>query len=215
VPTINYDGAAGADFDGSRISFVGQSLGSIIGVSFTAFEPSINTAVFSVPGGGIARLLDGSATFGPRIRAGLAAAGVTAGTPDFDRFMGAAQQAIDGADPLNTAFALAGKRVLLHEVVGGGTVLPDQVIPNTVPGAPLAGTEALIRTLGLSSITASAQSATGIRGATRFTQGNHGSLLDPTASAPATVEMQTEMASMIVSGGAAVQVSNTSVIRTQ
>lgn len=215
VPTINYDGAAGADFDGSRISFVGQSLGSIIGVSFTAFEPSINTAVFSVPGGGIARLLDGSATFGPRIRAGLAAAGVNAGTPDFDRFMGAAQQAVDSADPLNTAFALAGKRVLLHEVVGGGTVLPDQVIPNTVPGAPLAGTEALIRTLGLSSITASAQSATGIRGATRFTQGNHGSLLDPTASAPATVEMQTEMASMIVSGGAAVQVSNTSVIRTQ
>jgi hypothetical protein len=216
IPTISYDGVAGADFDGGRISFVGQSLGSIIGVSFTAFEPSINTAVFSVPGGGIARLLDGSATFGPRIRAGLeAAAGLRAGTPDYDRFMGAAQQVVDGADPLNTAFALAGKRVLLHEVVGGGTVLPDQVIPNTVPGAPLAGTEALIRALGLSSITATTQSASGVRGATRFIQGNHGSLLDPSASAAATVEMQRQMASMLVSGGAAVQVTDTSVIKTQ
>lgn len=215
IPTISYDGAAGADFDGGRISFVGQSLGSIIGVSFTAFEPSINTAVFSVPGGGIARLLDGSATFGPRIRAGLEAAGVRAGTPDFDRFLGAAQQAIDGADPLNTAFALAGKRVLLHEVVGGGSVLPDQVIPNTVAGAPLAGTEALIRALGLSSITGTVQSATGVRGATRFIVGNHGSLLDPTAAPAATVEMQREMASMLVSGGAAVQVTDTSVIKTQ
>ncbi|WP_386070521.1 Ig-like domain-containing protein [Tahibacter sp. UC22_41] len=215
IPTLNYDGVAGADFDQSRVSFVGQSLGSIIGTSFAAFDPAINTAVLSVPGGGIARLLDGSATFGPRIRAGLAAAGVTAGTPDFDRFMGAAQQAIDAADPLNTAFALASKRVLVHEVVGGGSVLPDQVIPNTVPGAPLAGTEALIRALGLSPITATTQAANGVRGATRFTQGNHGSLLDPTGSPAATVEMQKQMASMIVSGGTAVQVSDTSVIRTQ
>jgi hypothetical protein len=215
IPTMSYDGVAGADFDQSRVSFVGQSLGSIIGTSFAAFDPAINTAVLSVPGGGVARLLDGSATFGPRIRAGLAAAGVTAGTPDYDRFLGAAQQAIDAADPLNTAFALAAKRVLVHEVVGGGSVLPDQVIPNTVPGAPLAGTEALIRALGLSSITASTQSANGVRGATRFTQGNHGSLLDPTASPAATVEMQKQMATMLVNGGNAVQVSDTSVIRTQ
>jgi len=160
-------------------------------------------------------MLDGSATFGPRIRAGLAASGVVAGSPDFDRFMGAAQQAVDSADPMNTAFALAGKRVLLHEVVGGGTVLPDQVIPNTVAGAPLSGTEPLIRALGLTSITATTQSATGVRGATRFIQGTHGSLLDPSGSPFVTVEMQKEMASMLVSGGTAVQVSDTSVIRTQ
>jgi hypothetical protein len=39
--------------------------------------------------------------------------------------------------------------------------------------------------------------------------------LSPTASAAATTEMQGQMASMIVSGGTAVQVQNTSVIRTQ
>src|SRR5690606_13625269 len=122
----------------------------------------------SVPGGGIARMLDASPTFGPRIRAGLAAAGVTAGTPAYDQFMGATQQVIDSADPINYGFASAQNSILLHEVVGdGGSVLPDQVIPNSVAGAPLSGTEPLIRALGLTTITATVQNANGIRGVTR------------------------------------------------
>ncbi|MCB1560611.1 MAG: hypothetical protein KDI75_05910, partial [Xanthomonadales bacterium] len=55
----------------------------------------------------------------------------------------------------------------------------------------------------------------GIRGVTRFIAGDHGSLLSPAASAATTVEMQTEMASMTVSGGAAVIVADDSVISTQ
>jgi hypothetical protein len=98
--------------------------------------------------------------------------------------------------------------------VGGGAVLSDQVIPNSVTGAPLSGTEPLIRALNLSTLTATSQAAA-IRGAVRFTAGDHGSLLSPAASGAATVEMQTQMASMIVSDGQAVQVTNTSVIRTQ
>ncbi len=216
IPNSSYDGDSTVDFDGSRISFVGQSLGSIVGTIFLAVEPSVNTGVLSVPGGGIARLLDGSATFGPRIRAGLAASGVTAGTPTFDSFMGAAQTVIDSADPVNYTFASTTDRLLAHLIVGNGTTsLPDQVVPVSVAGAPLSGGEPLVRLLGLSAITATTQSASGIRGVTRFTAGEHGSLLSPTASAAATVEMQGEMASMLVSGGTAVQVSNTSVIRTQ
>ena len=217
IPTMRYAGPN--DFDGARIGFVGQSLGSIVGTTFMALEPSVQTAVLSVPGGGIARLLEASPTFGPRIRAGLLAAGGPAqGTPDYDTFFGAAQMVIDSADPINFALPsnggmLAFKNLLLHEVVGGGSVLPDQVIPNSVAGAPLSGTEPLIRILGLTSITGSTQSASGIRGATRFLVGDHGSLLSPAASAAATAEMQGEMASMIVSQGTAVQVANPSVIR--
>jgi hypothetical protein len=110
---------------------------------------------------------------------------------------------------------LPSKSLLLQEVVGGGDVLPDQVIPNAVAGAPLSGTEPLIRVLGLATITQTTQSASGIRGAVRFTQGDHGSLLSPVASPAATAEMQGEMASLLVSQGAAVQISNPSVIRTQ
>jgi hypothetical protein len=162
-------------------------------------------------------MLEASPTFGPRIRAGLAAgAGLQPGTPNYDTFFGATQQILDPADPINYGFASATDAILLHEVVGNGSnVLPDQVIPNRVAGAPLSGTEPMITALGLPALTASAQAANGVRGAVRFTAGDHGSLLSPTASLPATVEMQTQMASLIASGGLQVQITNTSVIRTQ
>ena len=211
IPSMHY--SAGNDFDGSRIAFVGQSLGSMVGSVFLSIEPNVHVGVLNVPGGGIARLLDGSPTFGPRIRAGLSAAGVEPGTPDYDAFMVAAQTAVDSGDPINFAFATSEKNVLLQEVIGGGDVLPDQVIPNTVPGAPLSGTEPLIAALGLADITQTTQAADGIRGAVRFLQGEHGSLLDPTDFPAATAEMHGEMASMVASNGTVVQVNNPSVIR--
>ncbi len=215
VPRFDIDGNGTGDFDTSRVMFVGQSLGAIVGTGFLALEPNVNVGLLSVPGGGIAQMLNGSPTFGPRIRAGLAAAGLQAGTPDFNRFLGAAQQVIDSADPINYGFASLTNAIVLHEVVGGGTVLPDQVVPNSVAGAPLSGTEPLIRALGLPSIFATTQAANGVRGAVRFTRGDHGSLLSPAASLPATLEMQGQMASFLASGGAAVLIQDTSVIRTQ
>ncbi len=219
IPSARYSGS-GTDFDGARISFVGQSLGSMIGTVFMGVQPDTQVALLNVPGGGIAGFLEASPTFGPRIRAGLAQQGLQPGTPDYAAFFGAAQTVIDSADPINWALPannslLASKRLLVQEVVGSETSLPDQVIPNLVAGAPLSGTEPLIRVLGLSAITQTTQSASGIRGAVRFTEGDHGSLLSPAASPAATAEMQGEMASLLVSQGAAVQVSNPSVIRTQ
>ena len=216
IPQMSYDGDATADFDGSRIEFVGQSLGAITGVAFLALETNVNVGVLNVPGGGIAQLLNGSATFGPRIRAGLAAAGVQAGTPAFDQFLGAAQTVVDPADPINYGFASQTDKLLAQLVVGNGsTVPPDQVVPIVVPGAPLSGGEALVRVLGLQTITATTTNPNGIRGVVRFIAGDHGSLLSTAASPAATVEMQTEMASMISSLGNTVVIANPSVIRTQ
>ncbi|GIX32186.1 MAG: lipase [Lysobacterales bacterium] len=217
VPGMDITGDGLGDFDGSRVAFVGQSLGAMVGTGFLALEPTVTVGVLNVPGGGIARLLDGSPTFGPRIRAGLQAAGVQPGTPDYDRFMVAAQSAVDSADPINYGIASLNNRILLQAVVGNpaANVPPDQVVPNTVSGAPLSGTEPLIAALGLSTITQTTSAADGIRGAVRFIAGDHGSLLSPAASPAATAEMQGQMASMIVSGGTAVQVSNATVIRTQ
>jgi pimeloyl-ACP methyl ester carboxylesterase len=213
IPGISLDGATTV-FDGSRIAFVGQSLGSIIGTAFMAMEPHVTVGVLNVPGGGVVRLLDASPTFGPVIHSGLAAAGLQQGTPTYDSFMVAAQTVVDSGDSINFAFATAGKSILAQEVVGDATHAADQVIPNIVPTAPLSGTEPLIAALGLTTLTQSTQAAS-IRGVVRFTQGNHGSLLDPTSSPAVTAEMQGEMASMIVSGGQAVLISNPSVIRTQ
>jgi hypothetical protein len=206
-------GLPGLNFDGANIRFVGQSLGSIVGTDFLALNPQVGVALLSVPGGGIARLLEASPTFGPRIRAGLeAAAGIVPGDPDYDAFFVAAQTVVDSGDPINFAFATANTRLLAHEVVGSDTSPSDQVIPNSVAGAPLSGTEPLLAALGLTAITQTTQSASGIRGAVRFTEGDHGSLLSPATSAAATAEMQGEMASLQVSAGTAVVVGNPSVI---
>lgn len=204
--------APGQAFDAGHVSFTGQSLGAIVGTVFMAVEPDVQTALLNVPGGGIARLLDGSESIGPQIHAGLAAAGVERGTPAYDSFMMAAQTAIDSGDPINFAAFTGSKNLLVQEVVGSDTSPADQVIPNAVPGAPLSGTEPLIAALGLEAIDASTMAAQ-IRAATRFTSGDHGSLLSP-ASAPAvTAEMQGEMASLIVSGGQAVQIANPAVLK--
>lgn len=210
IPTMDLDHDGATDLDGSKIHFVGQSLGSIVGIPFLALEPNVNVALTSVPGGGIARMLEGSPTFGPRIRAGLAAAaGLQPNTPDYDRFFGAAQQVIDPADPINYGSASLQNAILLHEVIG------DQVVPNTVAGAPLSGTEPLIRVLGLQTLTETTQDANGLRRAARFIAGDHGSLLSPAASQAATLEMQRQMASFISSSGTAVLVQDPSVLRTQ
>jgi len=115
---------------------------------------------------------------------------------------------VDSADPINwSTVAVQDNSILLHEVIG------DTVVPNSVPGAPLSGTEPMIRIMGLDTITATTQSAAGIRGATRFGVGSHGSLLDPTASPATTAEMQGQAASMIATGGTTVVVNDASVIQ--
>jgi hypothetical protein len=174
------------------------------------------TGVLNVPGGQVVYLLNGSPTFGPVIRAGLAAAGVQAGTPAFDQFLGAAQTVADSGDPINYAAFTAPKKILAQIIVGNGSNnLPDQVVPPLVAGAPLAGGEPLVKFMGLAPIVATTQNASGVRGVVRFTAGTHGSLLDPTSNPAVTAEMQGEMATMQFSNGTLVVVQNTSVIRTQ
>ena len=93
LPALDLDGDTVGDIDPARIAFIGQSLGSIVGISFGAALPTptnlpaptasplrVPTMVFSVPGGGVAELLRDSPTFGPRINAGLAAQGLLPGT---------------------------------------------------------------------------------------------------------------------------------------
>ncbi len=208
IPTMDYDADGAPDFDGSRIGFVSQSLGSIHGATFLALDDTVNTAVLSVGGGGIAQLLNGSPSFGPRIRAGLAAAGVEAGTADFEQFMVVTQTVIDSGDPINfAALTAANNNILFHEVLG------DQVVPNTVAGAPLSGTEPLLAAMGLPSISTTTSNATGLDGVVRFTAGDHGSLLSPEDSLAATVEMQSQMASMIATVGTTVVVTDDSVVQ--
>lgn len=216
IPEMDLDADGIPDLDGSRISFVGQSLGAMVGTAFLAFEPTVSVGVLSVPGGGIARMLEASVTFGPRIVGGLAAAGVVQGSDDYNSFLTVTQTALDSADPINHAMnAAMTNAILMHEVVGGPDSLPDQVIPNAVATAPLSGTEPLIRQMQLASITATLSDAAGVRAVSRFSSGDHGSLLSPAASLATTVEMQRQMSSMLATMGTTVLVNDPTVLAGQ
>ncbi len=221
---MSYDGVAGGDFDLTNIYFVGHSLGGIVGSTFLALEPSVKSAVLGMSGGGIAKLLDGSATFGPVIAAGLSAKGVVKGTADYERFMGAAQTVLDSGDPINyTANTVLNRGILMFEVVGGGGNSPpsDLVIPNTVPDSNdtantvpgvLSGTDPIAKLMQLVPYTTS-QPAPGFKKAwVRFSAGDHSSLFSPATSAAATAEMQNQMTNFLIDNGTALTIVDNTVI---
>ncbi len=221
LAAMDYDGDSNADFDTSKVYFLGHSLGAMVGSVFAALEPGVRDITLAMPGGGIAKLLDGSVTYGPRIAAGLAANGVIKGTAQYESFMGAAQTLMDSGDPLNyTAGATTGRGVLMFEVVGdGGNSLPDQVIPNnvfadapagTVP-APLSGTDPLAAVMGLTNVSATVSGAD-LKALVRFTSGSHASLLNPADDATVTTVMQSAAAAFFASDGQQVLISDESVV---
>jgi pimeloyl-ACP methyl ester carboxylesterase len=212
----------GADmFDETEVHFIGHSLGGIVGTPFLAVQPGMTAATLGMPGSSIPYLLNGSTFFGPTIQAGLlAAAGLEVGTADYDQFLAAAQTVIDSADPINYASTLAAGNLplLLIEVIGGGAQggVADVVIPNSVAGAPFAGTEPMISALGLIDIVGDTADAGGIQGAVRFIEGSHGSLLTPVGSAgdaAAFAEMQAQVRSFHVSDGQNLDVTDATLIQ--
>lgn len=207
LPAIDTDADGGADLDVNNVSYLGQSLGAIVGVPLLAIEPGIRAAALNTGAGGIICTLESSATFGPRIRAALAASGLGAGSSAFDSFLLIAQTVIDDADPFSHVAALGNRPILLQMVEA------DQVVPNSRSGQPLCGTEPLARALQLQTLT---DSVTGnpVRAWVRFVQGGNSSLLSPGPDPAVTIEMQAQVSSFLASGGTAVTVQNRNLIRT-
>jgi Pla-1/cef family extracellular lipase len=138
----------------------------------------------------------------------------------FAQFTFAAQTVTDAGDPINYLAAMAASQTPTHliEVVGNGSDnLSDQVIPNSVATAPLAGTEGAVVLLGLPSVNETTLGS----GVVRFLVGHHSSILDPSPrpEAPdaamagrATQEMQGQVAGFFLSGGQAITVTDGDVI---
>jgi Pla-1/cef family extracellular lipase len=126
----------------------------------------------------------------------------------------AAQTVTDAADPISYAAELTSTTpTLVQLVVGGGnnddgsTALTDQVNPVTT-SLPLVGGEPLADIMELSKVSSTSQGS----GVVRFISGSHTSFLSPSTSAATTVEMQSQAVSFIVSGGANIVVTDTSVV---
>lgn len=205
LPNISVDGDATPDLDGANVGTVIHSLGTTVGVPFVAVEPIVSHAYLNAATGSIIRTGVAGA-FGARINAGLAGAGVFPGTPEYEQFLIAAQTILDSGDGINWAKAAAARVPILHNMVIG-----DMTVPNTVAGAPLAGSEAVNRIMGLTPISATVANPDGVRVVARFNKGLHSSLFLPDFP-DVRAEMQGQMASFIASRGTFVQVSNPDVL---
>ncbi len=200
-----------------QVSFVGHSLGGIMGAVFLANDDVVGPATLAMPGAGLSRLLANSPSFGPIINAGLADQGAPEGSVEYESFLTVAQTVIDSGDPVNFSKTAAAKHPIhLLEVVGGSAgSLSDQVIPNAVLTAPLSGTEPMIRLMGLDTLVATTGDGSApVSGVVKFISGDHGSIISPTADPLVTQEMQTEMVKFLASRGTIIEINNTSVIDT-
>ncbi|MDO6749124.1 hypothetical protein Q4563_17920, partial [Gilvimarinus sp. 1_MG-2023] len=93
----------------------------------SALNP-IQAAVFGVPGGGLAKMLESSDAYGPTIVAGLTdpdSFNLTQGGSDYESLLYVYQATVDASDPVNYAAQLTatGTPYTLIEAVG------DHVIP--------------------------------------------------------------------------------------
>lgn len=219
--SMQLDAQGLGSLDTSNVKVVGVSLGGMVASVMTtinqmaigaeaatvAFASNLNPIsglAASVAGTQLTQILLNSDTFGPVIRGGLADAGVVPGSVNFERFIFAAQSTVDSADPVNFAETLGalGVPVLLQQVNG------DAVVPNEAPGLPLAATAGLIKLTGASQAGPSPAPVdmASAPGVVKMLNGGHGSLLDPSAGFSVTTEMQTQVVSFVISGGAQVAV---------
>lgn len=195
IPTITIP-TTNQVLDGSRIFFVGHSLGAIVGTVYLGVDPTAYAATLGMPGAEIPYLLNDSATFGPTIQSGLEQAGIAPGTQLYDDFLRNAQTVVDSGDPANWgAQAAKDHPIDMIEVIGDPSTgaLPDQVVPNSA-------TNLLAKIMGLTQYGTPNDGTdsvnvvpTGVRGIVKFLTGAHGSLIDPSPSLAAFQEMQDEM----------------------
>ncbi|MEA2752249.1 MAG: hypothetical protein QOI41_6392 [Myxococcales bacterium] len=135
------NGGTAVPFALTKLGYVGQSLGGILGTLFNSVSPDTSNVVLNVPGGALVTIILDAPSFAAQktaLLAGLAAQGIQPGTPAFDQFIGLAQWVLDPADPANMGYRLT------HPVdLGGGTLAPpanrkafiqfiegDQTVPN-------------------------------------------------------------------------------------
>ena len=207
------DASAGADFDSSKIYFIGESLGGIAGATTLAYDDVFDAAVLVYPGGGFAGFLKASPNIGGPINAGLAARGIVPGSALYEQFVYVAQAVGDAGDPANHAALAAANGVptLMFQIAG------DTTVPNSgvAVGHPLTGTTPLAAFMGLQTVTGDVDGeGEPLRTFVRFTEGAHGDFINPTPSS-ATVKstMQNAALRFLLSGGTLVDVDETVVVQ--
>ncbi|MGH1409025.1 MAG: VolA/Pla-1 family phospholipase [Aeromonas sp.] len=223
-------GSAQADalfkFDTGGLAMPGGGIAPLL-LNSPSFGPTIKMSVLT---SGSPALKAGFTAYAPNCKTAAATCFVNEFLPSLDAatqagaastlqsYTFAAQSVLDSADPINLGRGVAKSFPLFAtEIVGDGALsLPDQVIPNSIASAPLGGTEPLFRVLGLQELKGSGVLPAGHHAA-RFLKGGHSSLLAPDENfdqaGAVTTEIQTQFASFFMSGGAAVKVTDDTLLK--
>ena len=213
-------------FDTGGLAMPGGGIAPLL-LNSPSFGPTIKMSVLT---SGSPELKAGFTAYAPNCKTAAATCFVNKFLPSLDAatqagaastlqsYTFAAQSVLDSADPINLGSGVAKSFPLFAtEIVGDGALsLPDQVIPNSIASAPLGGTEPLFRVLGLQDLKGSGVLPAGHHAA-RFLKGGHSSLLAPDENfdqaGAVTTEIQTQFASFFMSGGAAVKVTDDTLIK--
>jgi pimeloyl-ACP methyl ester carboxylesterase len=122
----------------SDVTYIGQSLGAILGMNYTAVAPEISTVVLAPPGGNLPLIGLTSPAFKPYADAYLAAVaaqGIFPGTPQFDDLFAINNWILDPSDPVNSAWnvlnsSLPGVTLPANRAAFVQYIDQDEVIPN-------------------------------------------------------------------------------------
>lgn len=133
-------------FDPTRVAYLGQSFGTIIGTDLAAIEPDIALYILNVPGGGMLdQILPNSPSIGTLAVPIATQLYRTTGTLDrFHPLVGMLQTVFDGADSLTFArHVLSDRFVIENQFLSRRHVVCLEVIGDEI--MPNAATEALAR----------------------------------------------------------------------
>jgi len=199
---LDLDGLPGGDIDLSQIHYGGISLGGIVGPACICSE--MRSYYLNVPGGPLPVILRTSPSFSGGMNALLAGASalLQPNTAFYSQFFREMQAAMDAGDPTNYIARLVQDRPVLFTKVIGDTVVPNPT------------NDFLINAAGATKVTSAGLQpvAAGAPKFVTFLTGSHSSLLSPAASLAVTQEMQTHAASLAATGGAAIQVVDSSLL---
>lgn len=129
-----------ATLDTTKLTYLGQSLGALLGTNFLAVHPDITTAVLNVGGAPIIGIFtDPKSVFSPQLTAFFKSIGIEPDTASYYSTLDSIRWILDPGDPINlgrnlrkrpvvsplTMQANAAKRVILQES-GIDTVIPNE-----------------------------------------------------------------------------------------
>jgi dienelactone hydrolase len=120
----DWSALGGVRFDPDNVFYAGQSLGGIIGATYTSHAPGLKRVVLNVPGSDLVDLFRESLYFSSHVTAFFTRQKIDPESWQAARFLNLARLIVDGVDPQSVVQKLQGRQVMVQMAT------LDAIIPN-------------------------------------------------------------------------------------